>query len=142
LYNDASVQREKKLQRMAVTLPDQQVSPTRILERSSQLYLRHKTDVFKEIFSLLDSNKDNLITAEAITITGLPLEIVNILEPLFEELEKIEEGIDQHEFVEAIDRLYGVSCHSVVNLYVDSGLEFEKQAHVDFQRAYTSSAST
>lgn len=91
------------------------MSPTRILARSAQLYYRHKTDVFREIFSLLDSDKDNLITADAINITGLPISTVNILEPLFEELEKIEEGIDESEFVDAIDRLYGVSSHFVTN---------------------------
>lgn len=92
---------------MAMT--PEEMSPARITLKSKQIFLQQKREVFKAIFSLLDSDYDNLITADAISITELPLETVKILHPIFDELEQIEEGIDQSEFMEAINRLYEVS---------------------------------
>lgn len=71
--------------------------------------------MFDAIFYLLDSDNDNLITAEAINITELPLETVKILHPIFDELEQIEEGIDKSEFLEATNRLYEVIYLSCSN---------------------------
>jgi hypothetical protein len=42
-------------------------------------------------------------------LSGLPLETIRALQPLFDELEEVEEGINCDEFMEAMDRLYRVS---------------------------------
>lgn len=65
--------------------------------------------MFQALFKELDSDFDNLITADAIDITTLPIQTVKLLKPLFTELDQIEEGIDQAEFIEAVERLYQVS---------------------------------
>lgn len=65
-----------------------------ISEKSAAIHDKFKKDVFKSLFRELDTDCDNLITADAINITTLPLQTVRILAPLFEELDQIEEGID------------------------------------------------
>ena len=50
--------------------------------------------MFSDIFRALDSDQDDLITADAMSLTTLPSEILKLLEPLFKELEMIEEGIN------------------------------------------------
>ena len=84
------------------------VKQARISRKSSRMYAQQKSEIFKSIFYQLDSDHDNLITADAICITELPLETVKILHPIFEELEQIEDGIDLSEFMDAINRLYEI----------------------------------
>ena len=44
-------------------------------------------------------DNNNIITANAINLSGLPFDIIKILKPVFNELELIEEGIDETEFI-------------------------------------------
>jgi hypothetical protein len=39
----------------------------------------------------------------------LPFEVIEILDPIFEELTQLEEGISKAEFIDAATRLYEVS---------------------------------
>ena len=61
------------------------------------------------MFEHLDGNSEHVIRKETINLANLPLEIIKIFTPLFEELEEIDEGIDHQEFMEACNRLYEVS---------------------------------
>jgi hypothetical protein len=54
---------------------------------------------------------------------------VQILRPIFDELDQIEEGIDQSEFIEAITRLYNVSFSITLQSLVDLRLVLSKQAY-------------
>jgi hypothetical protein len=38
----------------------------------------------------------------------VPVDTIRILQPIFEELDNIEEGIDQNEFITAAERLYDI----------------------------------
>jgi hypothetical protein len=62
-----------------------------------------------QIFECLDSDKDLRISQDKIETIGLPFEVIEILDPIFEELTQLEEGISQDEFIEAASRLYDVS---------------------------------
>ena len=64
--------------------------------------------VFTQIFRVLDSDHDNQISANAINIAALPAETVKALKPIFEELDDMQEGINEIEFVEAAGRLYEI----------------------------------
>lgn len=61
------------------------------------------------MFRELDSDFDNVISADAINLSGLPYDTIKCLKPIFEELDTIEEGINEIEFIEAATRLYDVS---------------------------------
>jgi len=43
---------------------------------------------------LLDSDDDGQITADQISIAEVPINTIRILQPIFEELDNIEEGIN------------------------------------------------
>lgn len=62
-----------------------------------------------QLFRELDSDFDNVISAEAINLAGIPIDTIRALKPIFEELDTIEDGINEIEFVDAADRLYDVS---------------------------------
>jgi Ca2+-binding EF-hand superfamily protein len=65
-----------------------------------------RTASFKQIFQWLDSDKDGLISANKINITQLSPELLEILGPLFIELEELQQALDEEEFVDALGRLY------------------------------------
>ena len=64
------------------------------------------------IFDLLDSDQDNQISNNACSLENIPEDILNVLRPILEELEYLDEGegsIDKSEFIAASLRLYNVS---------------------------------
>jgi Ca2+-binding EF-hand superfamily protein len=65
-----------------------------------------RTASFKQIFKWLDSDNDGLISANKINITQLSPELLEILGPLFIELEELQQALDEEEFVDALGRLY------------------------------------
>jgi len=62
-----------------------------------------------EIFEVLDSDDDGLISPTQIDISGLNAEILQILMPLLQELETFNETLDKEEFIESGLVLYQVS---------------------------------
>lgn len=74
-----------------------------------------KHDAFISIFKELDSDQDDVISADLINLEFVPLEILRILRPIFSELEEIDEGITGQEFVDACERLYEVSKFLNIN---------------------------
>jgi hypothetical protein len=58
-----------------------------------------------------------VISAELINLAGVPIDTLTLLKPVFEELEEIEEGINEQEFVDACDRLYNVSPYHFFIIY-------------------------
>jgi hypothetical protein len=55
---------------------------------------------------MLDSDQDGMISANAIDITNVPSELLEVLGPLFCEMEDLCQALDIEEFVDAIGRLY------------------------------------
>lgn len=55
---------------------------------------------------MLDSDQDGMISANAIDITNVPSELLEVLGPLFCEMEDLCQALDVEEFVDAIGRLY------------------------------------
>jgi hypothetical protein len=55
---------------------------------------------------MLDSDQDGMISANAIDITNVPSELLEVLGPLFCEMEDLCQALDIEEFIDAIGRLY------------------------------------
>ena len=70
------------------------------------------------MFRAMDSDLDNLISANQINLSGLPLKTLVLLKPIFDELENIPEGIDMQEFTRACSRLYKVSFIVITNSFI------------------------
>lgn len=65
-----------------------------------------KTTNFGAIFEKLDSDSDGLISAFKIDISALDERQLNVLTPLFIEMESMGMSLDRAEFVDAAKRLY------------------------------------
>ncbi|EAR82227.2 hypothetical protein TTHERM_01248860 (macronuclear) [Tetrahymena thermophila SB210] len=75
-------------------------------KNSIALMEKKKRQRFEEIFILLDSDKDGLISAQNISIQDLPDEILVIIAPLLYELEDMDAELTLLEFMDAFERLF------------------------------------
>lgn len=57
---------------------------------------------------MLDSDGDNMISKDKIETGEFRFEILKILRPIFDEIEKLEDSINLAEFIDAVTRLYRV----------------------------------
>ena len=74
------------------------------LEHSVELILKIKYEKYKEIFNLLDSDNDGLISCEKIQLSQINSEILLCLTPLFEELQKSKNNMTFKEFCVQADK--------------------------------------
>jgi hypothetical protein len=58
------------------------------------------------MFKQLDSDGDGTISANRIDISGLNPELLEVLTPLFVEMEELGQTLDEDEFIDAVGRLY------------------------------------
>jgi Ca2+-binding EF-hand superfamily protein len=93
-------------------------SPART--KTTEIVEKLKFERFKFLFHRLDSDGDGLISAERIDISTVSAELLEIMTPLFCELEELgktntneEQGdtLDLDEFVDALNRLYEQVSH-------------------------------
>jgi Ca2+-binding EF-hand superfamily protein len=73
---------------------------------TQKMVTKQKKESFERIFRMLDSDQDGMISANAIDISNLPSELLEVLGPLFCELEDLGQALDMEEFVDALGRLY------------------------------------
>lgn len=55
---------------------------------------------------MLDSDSDGQISSNAIDISSIPSELLEVLGPLFFEMEELSQALDLDEFIEAVGCLY------------------------------------
>jgi hypothetical protein len=67
---------------------------------------RQKLANFEAIFAQLDSDHDGKISAYRIDITSLEAELLQVLSPLFVEMEEMGMTLNLEEFIDATKRLY------------------------------------
>ena len=74
--------------------------------QTNKIFERRKEEAFLQIFAWLDSDGDGLISPMKIDISMLDTDLLEVLSPLFIELEEIGQPLDQEEFQGALGRLY------------------------------------
>ena len=102
LYNQKYSQNKKKLERK---IYDYKLE-SKTCKQSSQLIGDKRKKIFKELFYLLDSDGDNLLTSISININRIPNNIKKILEPIIQELKEENETLNEIEFVSVCEQLY------------------------------------
>ena len=75
-------------------------------EKSRAMVEERKIARFSDLFRLLDSDRDGLISAERIDVSGLEPEALGVLQLVFAELEETGLALNEDEFVDACYRLY------------------------------------
>ena len=102
LYNQKYKQNKKNLERK---IYDYKLE-SKTCKQSSQLIGDKRKKIFKELFYLLDSDGDNLLTSISININRIPNNIKKILEPIILELKEENETLNEIEFVSVCEQLY------------------------------------
>lgn len=75
------------------------------LEKSMKSVLKMKIEKYKQIFDLLDSDKDGFISFKSIKLSEVNSEVLEALTPLFDELQKKGNYIDFKEFCIKADEM-------------------------------------
>ena len=116
LYNDKYKQNKKQLELQ--TYSNYFSKP--IINKSTDKLLENKKErAFKKIFSLLDSDEDNLIKNSAVNINKIPKNIKEILEPIFRELKEENETLDENEFITVCDQIYKLLPYDKKNILLN-----------------------
>jgi len=108
LYENALKLREKKEAQIRQSRESlkKQSSTMHSRSRTNRIVERQKQQTFSKIFELLDSDGDGQISAYKIDISALDADLLQILTPLFVEMEELGETLDRDEFIDAAKRLY------------------------------------
>ena len=67
---------------------------------------KKKFESFMQIFTWLDSDNDGQISADRIDISKIPAELLEVMSPLFCEMDELCHSLDADEFIDAVKRLY------------------------------------
>lgn len=104
-----------------------------IVNKTSEALLeKMKVKRFITLFQILDSNGDGLVSAQKIDISQLKPELLEIMTPLFWEMEELGQTLDWHEFVDAWKLLYNTLniCDKNKLLAINHKWEKERQSYV------------
>lgn len=108
LYHQAKM-RQKGIEEKKSRQDEQQRNArnTRKTNNMTEKLIDHKKDKkFVELFRMLDSDGDGLISAQKIDISVMQPEILEAFTPLFVEMEELAQTLDTEEFVDASKRLF------------------------------------
>ena len=61
---------------------------------------------FSNLFNILDSDQDDLITSVSINLNNIPEKIIKIIQPLLIELKEDNQTLNQDEFIKAMNKLF------------------------------------
>lgn len=75
-------------------------------KKSEQLLETKKRKMFQHIFSMLDQDKDGLISSNVININDISDGVLEIIAPVLIEMEDLDATLNQEQFLQAMDRLF------------------------------------
>ena len=119
LYEQAFASRQKRrdLEDMRLREILESSSQRRTNQLSTQIMENILVEKMEEIFLMLDSDCDGLISASRINIGAVDQERLTIIAPLLIEMEDLGLCLDREVFLKAAKKLYKVNFTQVYNLY-------------------------
>ncbi len=111
LFNESVIYEQKKKENIEKHFYDikTKANNKKINSQSEKITNEIKNNVFKKIFSILDTNGENKLGGSDIDLELLPEKIQNIFQPLVKELKDQEESLSDEEFIVACVHLYEVN---------------------------------
>ena len=108
MYKDGQVSTFKKISRQVESETKKNAEANQVFTASSsqKIMEKKKFQAFSQIFTWLDSDKDGHISADKIDISLLSADLLEVLSPLFMEMEELSQALDSEEFIDAVGRLY------------------------------------
>ena len=95
-----------------------------VQNKSEKMLEKMEKDKLIGIFTVLDSDKDGLISASKIDITGLSIQLLDFLSPLFKDMEETSASLNEEAFVDAAYKKYKTST------------VYDKKAVLDFNKKF------
>lgn len=81
-------------------------SQVKATSNSHNMVENQKQRAFNTIFSILDHDQDDKISASKIGLDRLPAEVVDVILPILREMDEEGHILERDEFVDALGRLY------------------------------------
>lgn len=108
LYQDALASRERKdsMRRQDQRQTKKEAKTNYSKRHTNRLVQNAKVQNFATIFRQLDSDGDGQISAYRIDISSLEPDLLQVLSPLFVEMEELGMNLNEDEFIDAACRLY------------------------------------
>ena len=108
LYRQGQLSRDRKvsLQRQHAETLRKQAEHNFSKSKTNKIVEKQKSMNFSKIFDKLDSDNDGQISAYRIDISSLEPDLLQVLTPLFVEMEELGMNLDREEFIDAATRLY------------------------------------
>lgn len=75
-------------------------------ESTCRFYENFKTHKFEALFKKLDSDRDGKISVENISLEDIEIQVIEVLSPIFKEMEETRAAMGLEEFVMKLDGLY------------------------------------
>lgn len=106
MYNFASIYKKNKLDLAAEVNYKETVQTYSSLKTSNDLLKKKKYNSFKQLFKLIDSDEDGIISSNCYNLSKLPKDIIVILKPILNEFKEDYETLNELEFIKVCDQLY------------------------------------
>ncbi|OMJ68228.1 hypothetical protein SteCoe_34392 [Stentor coeruleus] len=78
-------------------------SAQKTTENTQKIFADFKEKQYEKLFKIMDSDKDGKISANAISLDGLDMRTIELLKPIFENIEETREEIDFKGFLDRIE---------------------------------------
>ena len=80
----------------------------KISDNSAKIFEKFRVKQFENLFVLMDSDNDGIISACRIDLNSIEPEVLKVLTPFFEELEQSQLEIERENFVRSMENLYNI----------------------------------
>ena len=95
--------------------------------KSDKIVSEANKKAFINLFNVLDSDQDDLITSVSINLNNVPNNIIKIIEPLLIELKEDNQTLNQEEFIKAMNKLFenisSIDRRHLINEYSNYNLK-------------------
>lgn len=98
---------------------------------SKDIIEEKKNKIFTNIFKILDSDRDDIITKLSVNDKALPKNIQKIFEPIITELKDENETLNQKEFITACQHLFSMLSYNEKREILEFGRENKRQDYYE-----------
>ena len=119
-YRKYDLKKEKLIQKYYNNLAENNKENS-IKKINNKIFSRNKTRAFNNLFKILDSDEDGIITGLNININNIQKNILKILQPLLFELKEENQSLNKNEFIIAMNKLFEdislIEKREIINKY-------------------------
>jgi hypothetical protein len=116
LYNARAEKARAQLEAAEKEKLRMEEAKVKMSDKSQKMVNEKRSKILEELFMLMDSDDDGLISATHIDISKVPMEALEIYAPFLAEMEELNIVLDLPIFLEASDKLVKVEFDAFIDL--------------------------